>query len=150
MKISVGIGDPKDPRTVALLTAHHSLMQSLFPAESNHFLSVDALSVPEITFLVASEGAQHLGCGALANKGSYGEIKSMFVSEAARGKGVANLILTELISNARASGLSKLYLETGDSLRAAHALYEKHGFTFCGPFGDYPDDPLSYFMELTL
>lgn len=150
MSITVEKSDPRDPRTVELLKAHHTLMQSLFPADSNHFLSVDALCAREITFLVAKDGALHLGCGALSNKGDYGEIKSMFVADAARGKGVANLILTGLIADARAAGLPKLYLETGDSLRAAHALYEKHGFTFCGPFGDYAADPLSYFMELTL
>ena len=36
-------GDPRDPRAEALLRQHHALMQSLFPAEANHFLSVDAL-----------------------------------------------------------------------------------------------------------
>jgi len=41
-------------------------------------------------------------------------------------------------------------LETGDTLKAAHRLYEKHGFTFRGPFGEYPDLPESLFMEKRL
>lgn len=150
MSITVGIGDPNEPRTLALLKAHHELMTSLFPVESNHFLAGDALCVPEITFLVAQEEGQHLGCGALADRGDYGEIKSMFVADAARGKGVANKIVMALLAKARASGLPKVYLETGDTLHAAHALYEKHGFTYCEPFGAYAADPLSLFMELTL
>lgn len=149
MNITVEKSDPRDPRTVALLEAHHALMRSLFPAESNHYLGVDALCGPEITFLVARDSTNHLGCGAVAHHGDYGEIKSMFVSEAARGKGVSNLLLASLIESARANNLPKLYLETGDSLRAAHGLYEKFGFTYCGPFGDYAEDPRSLFMELT-
>lgn len=150
MTVTIEKSDPRDPRTAALLEAHHALMQSLFPVDSNHFLGVDALCEPEITFLIACEGEEHLGCGAVANHGDHGEIKSMYVADSARGKGVSSLILTALIEDARAAKLPKLYLETGDSLRAAHGLYEKFGFTYCGPFGDYVEDPHSLFMELAI
>lgn len=150
MTIVVEIGDPRDPRSTKLLEAHHSLMTSLFPAESCHFLGADALCMPEISFLIARENEAYLGCGAVANMGTYGEIKSMFVSDAARGKGVANLLLTELIALGRKANLPRLYLETGDNLKAAHGLYEKHGFAYCAPFGNYVEDPHSLFMELSL
>lgn len=29
-------------------------------------------------------------------------------------------------------------------------LYERLGYPRCGPFGAYPDDPLSVFMEKTV
>lgn len=40
---------PDEPGAIALLSASHELMRSLFPAETNHFLSVEALKA-EITF----------------------------------------------------------------------------------------------------
>ena len=38
-------------------------------------------------------------------------------------------------------------LETGFLQPEALALYERHGYERCGPFGDYVDDPNSVFMR---
>src|SRR6056297_4041432 len=138
--------DPKEPGATALLTASHALMQSLFPPEDNFFLDIDALCAGDIRFFVAMEGTTCLGTGALALRGAYGEVKSMFVAEAARGRGVADAILRRIESEARAQGLTSLKLETGRGLDAAHRLYARHGFTRCGPFGCYPDAPASVFL----
>lgn len=148
--ITVTQGDPRDPQATALLQASHALMQELFPAESNHFLGIDALCQPEIAFFVAKTGDDIIATGALANKGEYGEIKSMFTAPAARGTGAATKILSEIETHARAQNLPHLMLETGNSLHAAHRLYERAGFTRRGRFGDYPEDPLSIFMEKPL
>jgi putative acetyltransferase len=45
-----------------------------------------------------------------------------------------------------------LSLETGsaEAFLPAQKLYESFGFTYCGPFGDYKDDPNSVFMQLRL
>lgn len=139
---------PRD--AVHLLEAHHALMQSLFSPESNNFLELQELLQPEIHFFGAYLSDQMVGCGALMETPGYGEIKSMYVAEEARGKGVASAILGRLISEAKRLGISLLRLETGDTLKAAHRLYEKHGFTFRGPFGEYPDLPESLFMEKRL
>ncbi len=143
-------GDPKDPQSVALLQASHALMESLFPPEDNHYLSIDALCVPEVHFFVARDGDTTLGCGAFKVMGDYAEVKSMFTAEAGRGQGVATGILNRIEQDARGLGLSGLKLETGNTLHAAHRLYERHGFTYCGPFGDYPESPSSLFMEKPL
>lgn len=143
-------GDPRDPQSVALLQASHALMESLFPPEDNHYLSIDALCVPDVHFFVARDGDTTLGCGAFKQMGDYGEVKSMFTAEAGRGKGVAGAILTQIEAEARALNLAQLKLETGNTLYAAHRLYERHGFTYCGPFGDYPESPSSLFMEKPL
>lgn len=125
-------------------------MEALFPPEDNHYLSIDALCVPDIHFFVAREGATTLGCGALKNKTTYGEIKSMFTSEAARGKGAASAILDAIEQDACAQNLSALKLETGSLLHAAHKLYAKHGFTECEAFGTYEANDTSLFMEKPL
>lgn len=146
---SIAPADPEEARP--LLEASHALMRALFNPEDNHFLSLEELRAPSIHFLVARDAqGRLLGCGALASKEGYGELKSMFTAEAARGRGVAGAILDTLEARARADGLPLLRLETGNTLAAAHRLYERKGFTLRGPFGEYPASPASVFMEKSL
>ena len=113
-EIQIKIEDPHAPEATALLQASHALMQKLFNPEDNHFLSIDELCTPDIRFFVARDGAQALGCAAIANRGSYGEIKSMFVDPATRGRGVGDTLMRHLIADGREQGLQELKLETGD------------------------------------
>ena len=142
--------DPHHPQATALLRQSHGLMQSLFPPEDNFYLDIDDLVAPNIHFYTARDGDQILGTGALMVKDTYGEVKSMFVAEAARGKGVAAALLRQIEDTAREEGLAMLKLETGNVLHAAHRLYARHGFTECGVFGDYVTAKSSIFMEKAL
>jgi putative acetyltransferase len=142
--------DPHDPKAVALLKQSHALMQSLFPPEDNFYLDIDDLVAPNIHFYTARDGGELLGTGALMVKDTYGEVKSMFVAEAARGKGVAAALLRQIEDTARDEGLTMLKLETGNVLHAAHRLYAREGFTECGVFGDYVTAKSSIFMEKAL
>ena len=148
--IAIGPADPRTPGPRALLEQSHALMRALFPPEDNFFLPIDALCAPDIVFLAATEGDVTLGTGALALRDGYGEVKSMFTAETARGRGVAALILQRIEDEARARALPWLRLETGNLLHAAHRLYARAGFVPCGRFGDYPDAPSSVFMEKRL
>lgn len=133
--LSIEPADPTTPQARSLLEASHAMMGALFPQEANHFLSVEKLKAPHINFFVAKEVDDVLGCAALADHGSYGEVKSMFVA-----------------SQARSKAMTTLCLETGQpGLEAAHRLYERHGFKDCAAFGDYEADaPYSRYMELKL
>lgn len=142
--------DPRDPGPRQLLEASHALMRHLFPPEDNYFLNIDELRAPNIRFFEAREGDTTLGTGALALKDGYAEVKSMFTSEAARGKGVAAAILRAIEDTAQAEGVPILKLETAEALDAAIRLYERHGFTRCGLFGDYQPNTTSVFMEKSL
>ena len=51
---------------------------------------------------------------------------------------------------ARAEGLTRLVLETGHRHDAAWHVYERGGFTRCGPVLDYPLSEYSVFYEKTL
>ena len=148
--IVVEPGNPTEPPASDLLDASQALMRQLFNPEENHFLSHDALARPDVRFFIAREGSETLGCAALKLRDGYGEVKSFFVTEAARGRGVGAALLRQIEDTARAEGLPALKLETGDVLYAAHRLYERAGFTRCGPFGDYIDQPRSIFMEKPL
>jgi len=150
MSISVQPGDPRHPDAMALLHQSHALMESLFPPEDNHFLDIDALCAPEISFYVAMLNGKILGTAALANKGAYGEVKSMFVAPDTRGLGVGAHLLAHLESEARARALPALKLETGNLLTEAHRLYARAGFALCAPFGDYVENSSSLFMEKQL
>lgn len=154
MSLTIDTSDPRTPGAAALLKQSHALMQSLFPAEDNFFLDIDQLCAPHITFFAARREGEILGTAALADMrekgGDYGEVKSMFVAEAARGLGVGASLLDRVETEARAQGLPMLMLETGNLLHAAHRLYARKGFTTRGPFGDYPDANSSLFMEKRL
>lgn len=150
MTLTVGPGDPRDPAAASLLRQSHALMESLFPPEDNFFLDIGALAAPDIAFFVARRDAEILGTAALADRGKYGEVKSMFVAASARGHGVGVALLERLEQEARARQLPILRLETGNALHAARHLYAKAGFTERGPFGDYPAAPTSIFMEKPL
>lgn len=125
-------------------------LNALYPAESNHLLSPQQLLADNVRFMAARRGDQALGMGALLIHPSYGEIKRVYVAKAARGQGIARLVLEGLIAQARAESLPLLRLETGIHQPEALSLFAALGFKRIGPFGAYPDDPLSIFMEMNL
>jgi putative acetyltransferase len=67
----------------------------------------------------------------------HGEVKSMHVTDEARGQGAGARILEMILSDARAAGLTRLSLETGslEGSSAARRLYERSGFVYCRPSG---------------
>ena len=150
MNVTIQQADPHAPGATALLKQSHALMESLFAPEDNFYLDINALTAPEISFFTAELNGQILGTAALADKGHYGEVKSMFVSQDARSLGVGAKLLARLEIQSRAFAHQAMRLETGDKLYAAHRLYGRAGFTICGPFGDYPEANSSLFMEKTL
>lgn len=147
------LGDFSDPRIVALLETHFGTMRSTAPPESCHVLPIAEMQVPELTFWAAWDGETLLGVGALKEiDAEHGEIKSMHTAEAGRRRGTGAAILTHIISVARKRGYRRLSLETGAMafFVPARSLYEKHGFSYCEPFGNYLPDPNSLFMTLAL
>jgi putative acetyltransferase len=111
------------------------------------------LRQPDISFWTLREGNELLGCGALKElDAGHGEIKSMRTARAHLRRGVAAKLLTHILDEARRRGYSRLSLETGSAkaFRPAHEMYAGFGFVFCGPFGDYLEDPYSVFMTREL
>lgn len=90
-----------------------------------------------------------LGCGAVLLGAEHGELKRMFVHPSARGQGLARRLLARLEAEALAAGCAFMRLETGPYQAEALALYAC-GYQRRGPFGDYPEDPYSVFMEKAL
>ena len=141
--------DLTSPEVVRLLDEHLYEMRANTPPESVHALDHDSLRAPGVTFWSAWEAGELVGCGALKAFGNRdGEIKSMRTPAAHRGRGVASRILEHIISVARLRGYRGLYLETGSTpdFHAARVLYDRYGFEYRGPFGDYTEDPNSVYM----
>jgi putative acetyltransferase len=137
----------------ALLRQHMQEMRETSPPDSVHTLDLDALRDETVTLWTIWDDAELLGCAALMEMGAdAGEIKSMRTATEHVGKGVASRLLQHIFEVARSRGYRQLYIETGSGkpFRPAHALYLKAGFSFCGPFANYRDDPFSRFMVITL
>ena len=167
--MNIEIDDLTRPAILALLNEHLQSMRELSPPESVHALDLEKLRQPGITFWSAWEGPLLLGCGALKaldaqhaqlpgeTRGErhgerHGEIKSMRTPAALRRQGAGRAILAHVIDVARSRSYARLSLETGSmqAFKPAQTLYQSLGFTFCGPFGDYVEDPNSVFMTLRL
>jgi len=85
----------------------------------------------------------------------FAEVKRMYVREAARGRGVAQALLTRIEMETRVTRFVVLRLETGERQTAALRFYARAGFQPCAPFGDYATMPpeaiaASIFMEKRL
>jgi putative acetyltransferase len=139
---------PDQPEVAALLAALDAHCAALYPVDANHLMPAAALANDDVLFLVARDvdGAA-VGCAALVNRAGYGEVKRMFVHERMRGQGAGRQLLEHIGMFAAMSGLRTLKLETGTLQPEAIRLYERSGFTRCGPFGGYAENPWSVFME---
>lgn len=144
---------PKTPDVRALLERHFALMRAGSPEESCHVMDPDTLLENDAILVAARDGGPVLGIGAMTVIApGHGELKSMHTATEARGRGVAQAVLTALVDTARTQGLTRLSLETGSAemFGPARALYARNGFDECPPFGTYVTDPLSVFMTRTL
>lgn len=154
MNIDIRIDDLTDPRIAPFLEEHIADMRSISPPESKHALDLDGLRKPEITFWTAWDEQEILvGCGAIKRLDArHAELKSMRTAAHLRRSGVASRMLQHIIGAARERGYQRLSLETGAMpfFAPARALYSRHGFVPCSPFGGYRDDPNSVFMTMEL
>jgi len=148
MTFALTLEDPGQPEVIAMLEAGEAYMAGLYPAESNHILSLDGLRAPNVRFIVArNSDGNAMGTGAVVLNDGWAEIKRMWVKPEARGQGLSRRLLSELESYAHAENIGVLRLETGIENHEALALYQKAGYVRIEAFGEYWNDPLSVFME---
>jgi ribosomal protein S18 acetylase RimI-like enzyme len=99
---------------------------------------LDDLRPPAGAFVLArDDDGTAVGCGALKLHGDEpAELKRMWVDPAARGRGIARLVLAELERLAVAGGAPAVHLETNGSLVEAIALYRSAGYVEVPAFND--------------
>lgn len=152
--IRIQLESPDQPEILQLIAELDAYQRTLYPPESIYALDLAGLMAPQVRFAVARTAEKTdggaLGCGAVLLGAEHGELKRMFVHPSARGQGLARRLLDRLEAEARAAGCAFMRLETGPYQTEALALYAACGYQRRGPFGDYPDDPYSVFMEKAL
>jgi len=142
---------PDQPEIIALIEELDAYQTPLYPTESYYGVDICALSEANVLFAVgrSSEGSA-VACGALVVHPTHGELKRMFTKPAFRGNGLAGGLLAILEKEARQRRCLHLMLETGYLQREAISFYECNGYRRRGSFGEYEDDPNSFFLEKML
>ena len=146
-------GDILSPPARVLIEALNAELSSRYPEPgATHFrLDPGEVTDGQGAFLIASSSGKPVGCGAVRHiEARTGEIKRMYVSPDARGRGIGRAVLAALEAEARALGIVRLVLETGLRQGEALALYEGAGFSQIPPFGEYVASPLSVCMAKDL
>jgi len=147
--MDIRVDDLRGPEIIQLLSEHMQHMARITPRHSVHALDVNNLRHPDITLWTAWDESTLLGCGALKQVTlDTGEIKSMRTAADHLRKGVAAALMQHMLDEAKRRSYAQLFLETGasDAFIPAHRLYARFGFTRCGPFTGYVEDPNSVFM----
>ncbi|MEV1168694.1 GNAT family N-acetyltransferase [Nonomuraea sp. NPDC049784] len=99
---------------------------------------------PAIRFLLAEFDGQPVGCCAIQPfPDGATELKRMYVTPAARGRGIARRLLAEAERIATTLGHSEIRLETGIRQPEAIALYTRAGYTIIPNYPPYQHEPLS-------
>jgi len=92
-----------------------------------------------------------VGCAALRRIDDQScEMKRMFVSPAAQGRGVGRALAAELIRAARAEAYTSMYLDTSIRQAEALSLYRSLGFTEVEPYYDTPQPLRDWLVFLML
>ncbi|MEE2849078.1 MAG: GNAT family N-acetyltransferase [Pseudomonadota bacterium] len=113
------------------------LIEGEFAIEAKDRLAIDD---PQGVFLdkggrifIAEKDGEPVGCCAMVPTDDGVEVCKMTVAPAARGLGLARLLLEACEAAARQAGAVRLYLETNSALKPAIALYESAGFVHLPP-----------------
>lgn len=151
--VIIDIERPDQDEVIALIDALDAYQKPLYPLESFHGIDLQELLQPQVLFAVARQAAaprRAVACGAAVLDAGQAEIKRMYVDPRWRGRGIGARLLAFVEAAAQRRGCRHFVLETGIRQGEALALYERAGYTRCGPFGSYQSDPMSVFMEKRL
>lgn len=113
------------------------------------FATDDAFAQPDAVWLVLYEDGAPVACGGLRPLDpGVAEIKRMFVTRAARGRGHGRTLLRELERRAASAGARRVRLLTTEVLHEARALYKAEGYDVVARMLE--DGREDYWMEKAL
>jgi GNAT superfamily N-acetyltransferase len=99
----------------------------------------DSYNPPAGAFVVALVGTEVVACGALQRLDERtAEVKRMWVSPLARGRGLGRRLLAHLEQLASEAGCTRVVLDTNGTLTEAIAMYQRHGYAEVAPYNDNP------------
>ena len=152
MTVSVRPESPLQDEIRELVRQLNTYLLTLSPPEACYHMTVEQMAEPATTLFVArDENGKAVGIGALRREGNgIGEVKRMYTLPEVRGQRIGRVLLDRIVDLAETERLTQLVLETGDRHHDAWRLYERAGFTRCGPVLDYPGSKWSVFFEKPL
>lgn len=140
MAITIVDSQPTDSAALGLIDALSARLAAITGSDGRSHFQPDA-QAPRSCFLLAMDGAEPVGCGALRPldagdaDADVGEIKRMYAHRP--GRGIGSLLLAALEDRARGFGYRLLRLETRKVNAAAVAFYLRHGYAVCDNYGPY-------------
>jgi putative acetyltransferase len=151
MAVEIAAESPLQDEVRALIAELNAVLLELTPPEFCFHMTVEEMARSDTTVFIARDQGPAVACGALKrHDGGVGEVKRMYTRPSHRGRQIGVAIVARIEALARAEGMTRLVLETGDRHPAAWAVYERAGFSRCGPVLDYPDSRWSVFYEKPL
>lgn len=133
---------PSSIRSQALQAAFFAEIASLYPGwapDGVPPVEPAQLEDPAGAWAVALVDGDPVGCGGLQRVDTgAAEIRRVYVDPAARGRGIARLLLAVLEGEGRRLGYRRLRLTTGDRQPAALALFRAAGYEAVPAFDDNP------------
>jgi GNAT superfamily N-acetyltransferase len=145
--------DPEGPAAQALWQEYMELVRERagpeFEPSERIFGTADAFRGPKAAWVVLYDDGAPVACAGLRElEPGVAEIKRMFVTPRARGRGHARRLLAELEGIARTAGQRWMRLFTTDMLPEAMALYASEGYTIRSA---HPlDERAEYWLEKPL
>lgn len=76
----------------------------------------------------AERGGEALGCAAMIDRGTRGQLRWVVLVPEARGLGLGKALFEAAMAHAAAQGWPEVYLETTDGLAASMQMYLANGF----------------------
>lgn len=148
---AIAVETPLSADMGEMIAELNDLLLTLSPPEACYHMTAEEMSGEATTVFVARIDGKAAACGALhRHADGIAEVKRMYTRPTYQGLGLGSRILNRIIELATREGISMLVLETGDKHPAAWRIYERAGFSRCGPVLDYPDSPYSIFYSRPL
>lgn len=127
----------ENPDYINLITAFDGYLWAKYPELKTNYWGNNIIEINPNVVLIYFDG-KAVACGCFKKyDANTVEIKRMFVSPEARGKGIAQKILQELEFLAAQKGFSYAVLETLHKQTAAIALYQKVGYEIVDNYEPY-------------
>lgn len=152
--MTVAVEDPQRGEAAALIADLSAFIMVLYPEDEDEEpppWTVEDLA-RDRSYLVVRVGGEAAGCGGLAplpERGAF-EVVRMYVRPGRRGLGLADRVLAELETLARARGGDVLMLRCGPRQPQALKLYERNGYVPRRAFAHHREHPTNLFYEKRL
>ena len=127
----------ENPDFISLIKTFDTFLWERYPELKNDYWGNNLIEFnPNVVVVYLNEKAVGCGCFKKYNTNTV-ELKRMFVSQEARGLGLAQRIIKELEDEARTQGFETMILETLYKQIEAISLYQKVGFEIVENYEPY-------------